>query len=68
MSEHSESWQNRPGVWFGILYRALENLDFKGAAEAQENLNRLGVEVRFRQWPGTNPGGPRERKAVPQCQ
>jgi hypothetical protein len=35
-------------VWFSILCNALAEHDFAQAAEAQENLERLGVTVRFR--------------------
>jgi hypothetical protein len=41
----------RPGVWFGLLYRALEEQDFVKAGEAQVNLRRLGVVVRFQRFP-----------------
>lgn len=35
-----------PIVWFAILDRALEVGDLPRAVEAQEELRRLGVEVR----------------------
>jgi hypothetical protein len=41
------TWENSPGMWFSILCNALAEHDFARAAEAQENLERLGVSVRF---------------------
>jgi hypothetical protein len=52
MTKPDQPWQERPGVWFGLLYRALEEQDFAEAAEAQENLERLGVRVHFLKLPG----------------
>lgn len=42
------TWANSPGVWFSMLCNALAEHDFNRAAEAQQNLKRLGVSVRFR--------------------
>lgn len=40
-------WEERPATWFGLLMQAIEEQDFAKAAEAQQNLKRLGVVVRF---------------------
>jgi hypothetical protein len=42
------AWRNSPGVWFSMLCNAIAEHNFDLAAEAQENLQRLGVSVRFR--------------------
>jgi len=42
------AWRDSPGVWFSLLCNALAEHDFDRAAEAQTNLDRLGVLVRFR--------------------
>lgn len=36
-----------PIYWFAKLERALDDGDFEAAAEAQRQLERLGVTVRF---------------------
>ena len=36
-----------PAYWFVALERAIEEGDYEKAAEAQRNLKRLGVTVRF---------------------
>jgi hypothetical protein len=41
------TWDDSPGVWFSILVNAIADHDFDRAAEAEENLRRLGVTVRF---------------------
>jgi hypothetical protein len=41
------TWKDSPGVWFSMLCNALAEHDFSKAAEAKENLARLGVKVRF---------------------
>jgi hypothetical protein len=51
MKNQKPPWNERPGVWFGLLWQALEEQDFGKAAEAQENLERLGVHVRFQKLP-----------------
>jgi hypothetical protein len=38
-----------PGYWFLLLERYLAEGDLGAAAEAQRQLERLGVEVRYRQ-------------------
>jgi hypothetical protein len=50
-TQTAKTWQERPGVWLGLLWQALEEQDFAKAGEAQENLARLGIEVRFRRLP-----------------
>jgi hypothetical protein len=36
-----------PLYWFAVLERAVEEGDFERAAEAQRNLQRLGVRVAY---------------------
>jgi hypothetical protein len=36
-----------PVYWFAALERAVEDGDHQAAAEAQRQLSRLGVEVRY---------------------
>jgi hypothetical protein len=50
MATHTvvQTWEKRPGVWFSLLCQALAEHNFEAAAEANKNLHRLGVEVRFR--------------------
>jgi hypothetical protein len=38
-----------PGYWFLLLERYLADGELEAAAEAQRQLERLGVEVRYRQ-------------------
>lgn len=38
---------DRPTYWFVILDLALARGDFYAAAEAQEELHRLGIELRL---------------------
>jgi hypothetical protein len=38
-----------PGYWFLLLDRYLAEGELEAAAEAQRQLERLGVEVRYRQ-------------------
>jgi hypothetical protein len=40
---------DRPGYWFLILEHYLAEGELEAAAEAQRQLERLGVEVRYRQ-------------------
>jgi hypothetical protein len=37
-----------PVAWFAVLERARETEDFEAAAEAVQQLERLGVKVKFR--------------------
>ena len=46
-----------PVYWFLILERAAERGDFEAAAQAQKELERLGVTVRFVQRRATRQGG-----------
>jgi hypothetical protein len=39
--------KNSPGIWFGLLCRALARHDFDDAAAYQRELRRLGVTVKF---------------------
>jgi hypothetical protein len=39
-----------PGYWFLLLERYLAEGELEAAAEAQRQLERLGVEVRYRQY------------------
>lgn len=43
-----EPWQAKPAVWFGLLCQAIADNDFEQAAKAKQNLQRLGVDVQFR--------------------
>ena len=43
-SEQALDW---PTYWFAALERAVEASDFQAAAEAQRQLERLGVKVQF---------------------
>jgi hypothetical protein len=43
-SEQALDW---PTYWFAALERAVEASDFQAAAEAQKQLERLGVKVQF---------------------
>jgi hypothetical protein len=40
-------YTSRPLYWLVILDRAVERGDFKAAAEAQRELEKLGVQVRY---------------------
>ena len=51
MKTEQGPWCQRPGVWFGLLWQALQEQNFAKAAEAQDNLERLGVQVRFSKLP-----------------
>lgn len=39
--------QNCPTAWFAVLERAREEGDYERAAQAERELRRLGVAVRF---------------------
>jgi len=41
-------YKESPVAWFFILERARECGDFERAANAQKELRRLGIEVRYR--------------------
>ncbi len=43
----TEPEKDEPIGWFYLLQRAIEVGDYAAAAEAQRELKRLGVEVRF---------------------
>ena len=55
---HAYANAKRPSVvdwplyWFAALERAIESSNFSAAADAQRNLERLGVTVRFSSQPG----------------
>ena len=42
-----EDLNNDPLVWFCELKRAIQKSDFKVAATAQQELKRLGFDVKF---------------------
>jgi hypothetical protein len=46
---------DRPGVWFSLLCDALAKQDFGLAARAKRALQRLGVDVSFRDLPKSSP-------------
>jgi hypothetical protein len=51
--------RNSPIYWFDVLAIARRNGDYERAAEAQRELERLGVQVRFRSTTRTKrKGGP----------
>lgn len=41
-------YENSPTAWFVTMETARQRGDFARAAEAQKQLKRLGVEVRYR--------------------
>lgn len=45
---HRPTWTDSPGVWFSILCNAIAEHGFARAADAQQNLRRLGVTGQFR--------------------
>jgi hypothetical protein len=47
MNEQDPEIRDCAGYWFFVLERAREAGDFKRAIEAKENLERLGVSVRY---------------------
>jgi hypothetical protein len=50
-SYDSANHRDQPTYWFAVLEIARERSDFAQAAEAQRQLNRLGVRVHY-QRPG----------------
>ncbi|MDP6117920.1 MAG: hypothetical protein QGF00_30215 [Planctomycetota bacterium] len=44
----SERVKDSPSYWFSVLQTGIDLSDFELAAEAQRELRRLGVEVKFR--------------------
>jgi hypothetical protein len=46
-SERQRDHRDAPTYWFAVLEIARERGDFEWAAEAQRQLERLGVIVRF---------------------
>jgi len=53
--------RDQPTYWFAVLDIARDRGDFGGAAEAQRQLQRLGVTVSFRARQAT----PRQRRKNP---
>jgi hypothetical protein len=47
MTEQDPEIRDSPAYWFLVLERAREAGDFKRALEAKDNLERLGVSVRY---------------------
>jgi uncharacterized protein YPO0396 len=47
-SGENQGYENKPVYWFVILDSARERNDFETAAEAERQLDRLGVKVTFR--------------------
>jgi hypothetical protein len=47
MARESESYREQPTYWFAVLESALERGDLERAADAQRELNRLGVRVSY---------------------
>ena len=47
LSEQDPEIRDSPPYWFLVLELAREAGDFKRAIEAKENLERLGVSVRY---------------------
>ncbi len=49
MSEsRNRDHRNEPTYWFAVLEIARENGDYEGAADAKEQLKRLGVCVNYK--------------------
>lgn len=55
-----QSVQDWPSYWFVQMEEAVNNSDFSAAAEAQRELERLGVSVKFHRKPSTRPAEDRE--------
>ena len=47
MQDQNETWHNSPIAWFAVLEDAKRRHDFDRAAEARQELLRLGVEVDY---------------------
>ena len=47
-SEPMNDVREQPIYWFAILESAVERGEYHRAADAQHELHRLGVDVRFR--------------------
>ena len=47
MKGKKDNFANSASAWFLVLDRARHERDFTTAAEAQEQLKRLGVSVKF---------------------
>jgi len=43
----TEDYTDEPIYWFALLDRAVERGDHVAAAEAQRELDRLGIRVRY---------------------
>jgi len=52
-------YNESPVAWFFILERALERGNFERAANAQKELRRLGIEVRYTRLAATQRGATR---------
>jgi len=46
-SRNTDDYRNSPVAWFVELESALDNSNYERAAEAQRELQRLGVRVAF---------------------
>lgn len=42
-----EEWRDCPTAWFSLLEKAKETHNFERAAEAERQLARLGVRVKY---------------------
>jgi len=45
-------WQDEPVAWFFLLEKARCENNFARAAEAKENLERLGVKIKYEKLEG----------------
>ncbi|MFH0983756.1 MAG: hypothetical protein V2A79_19750 [Planctomycetota bacterium] len=45
--KRDQTYRDSPTAWFAVLERARRDNDFRRAAEAERELRRLGVRVRF---------------------
>jgi hypothetical protein len=57
----SDDYVNEPIYWFALLDRAVERGDHAAATEAQRELERLGVRVRYGR-PGPRPSAAEDRR------
>jgi hypothetical protein len=49
--------EDSPVVWFAVLERARQSNDFETAAKARQELERLGVKVKYtRSWKAVQDG------------
>jgi hypothetical protein len=49
--QSADDYTNEPLYWFAVLDRAVAEGDHQTAATAQQELARLGVDVRYRRRP-----------------